>query len=74
MSRLRIKAGKKAYEIIKDGGFNFDAVAAYFGAAVGPRWLVSTGFDLTLLTQGLLGRKRAVHLVGSSAGAWRFAA
>src|SRR5512145_566233 len=74
MSRLRIKAGKYAYEIIKDGGFNFDAVSAYFGAAVGPRWLLSSGFDLTLLDQGLLGRKKAVHLIGSSAGAWRFAA
>lgn len=74
MSRLRIKAGKKAYEIIKDGGFNFDAVSAYFGAAVGPRWLIASGFDLTLLDQNLLGRKKAVHLIGSSAGAWRFAA
>jgi hypothetical protein len=74
MSRLRIKAGKKAYEMIKDGGFNFDAVSAYFGAAVGPRWLLASGFDLTLLNQGLLGRKKAVHLIGSSAGAWRFAA
>ncbi len=74
MSRLRIKAGKKAYEIIKDGGFNFDAVSAYFGAAVGPRWLVSSGFDLTLLAQGLLGRAKAVNLIGTSAGAWRFAA
>jgi hypothetical protein len=74
MSRLRIKAGKKAYEIIKDGGFNFDAVSAYYGAAVGPRWLVASGFDLTLLKQNLLGRSRAVHLIGSSAGAWRFAA
>ena len=74
MSRLRIKAGKKAYEIIKDGGFNFDAVSAYYGAAVGPRWLIASGFDLTLLTQNLLGRSRAVHLIGSSAGAWRFAA
>ena len=69
MSRLRIKAGKKAYDIIKDGGFNFDAVSAYYGAAVGPRWLVASGFDLTLLKQNLLGRSRAVHLVGSSAGA-----
>ena len=74
MSRLRIKAGKKVYEIIKDGGFNFDAVSAYYGAAVGPRWLVASGFDLTLLTQNLLGRSRSVHLIGSSAGAWRFAA
>lgn len=74
MSRLRIKAGKKAYEIIKDGGFNFDAVSAYFGAAVGPRWLVASGFDLTLLAQGLLGHTKAVNLIGTSAGAWRFAA
>jgi hypothetical protein len=74
MSRLRIKAGQKAYEIIQDGGFTFDAVCAYFGAAVGPRWLIASGFDLTLLSQGLLGRKKAVHLIGSSAGAWRFAA
>jgi len=74
MSRLRIKAGKKAYEIIQDGGFNFNAVSAYFGAAVGPRLLLASGFDQTLLTQNLLGRSRAVHLIGSSAGAWRFAA
>lgn len=74
MSRLRVKAGKNVYEIIKDGGFNFDNVAAYFGAAVGPRWLLASGFDRTLLSQGMLGRKKAVHLVGASAGAWRFAA
>lgn len=74
VSRLRIKAGKKAYEIIKDGGFSADAVSAYFGAAVGPRWLLASGFDQTLLSQNVLGRSRAVHLIGSSAGAWRFAA
>lgn len=74
MSRLRIKAGKKAYEIIKEGGLNLDAVATYYGAAVGPRWLITSGFDQTLLTRGILGRSRAVSLIGSSAGAWRFAA
>lgn len=74
MNRLRIKAGKNAYEILQDGGFTFDAVSACFGAAVGPRWLVTSGLDQALLQQNLLGRKRAVSLVGSSAGAWRFAA
>jgi hypothetical protein len=73
MSQIRIKAGQRVYEIIKDGGFNFDLVANYFGPAVGPRWLISSGFDLTLLSRGLLGRTRPVHLIGSSAGAWRFA-
>ncbi|MEN6375763.1 MAG: hypothetical protein ABFD75_13420 [Smithella sp.] len=74
MSQLRIKAGKRAYKIIKDGGFNFDSISAYFGPAVGPRWLVTSGFDLTLINGNILGRKRLVHLIGSSAGAWRFAA
>jgi hypothetical protein len=74
MSQLRIKAGRRAYDIIKDGGFKFDLISTYFGAAVGPRWLIASGFDLTLLQSGLLGRTQTVHLIGSSAGAWRFAA
>jgi hypothetical protein len=74
MSRIKIKAGKHIYKIIKDGGFNLNSVSTYFGAAVGPRWLISSGFDLALLKGGFLGRSRAVHLIGSSAGAWRFAA
>ena len=74
MSRIRIKAGNKIYQTIKDGGFNFDSVSTYFGPAVGPRWLVASGFDLTLLKGGFLGRLKQVQLVGSSAGAFRFAA
>jgi len=74
MSRIRIKAGKNIYQIIKDGGFNFDSVSTYFGPAVGPRWLITSGFDLTLLKGGFLGRTKPVQLVGASAGAFRFAA
>ena len=74
MNNICIKAGKRAYEIIRDGGFNLDRVTTYFGPATGPRWLVASGFDLTLLTSGLLGCVKATHLVGSSAGAMRFAA
>jgi hypothetical protein len=74
MSRIRIKAGKNIYGIIKDGGFNFDSVSTYFGPAVGPRWLIASGFDLTLLKGGFLGRSKPVQLVGASAGAFRFAA
>lgn len=71
---LEIKAGSRAYEIIKDGGFSFDAVRTYIGPAVGPRWLVASGVDLGLLEEGVLGRKIPVLLAGASAGAWRFAA
>ncbi len=74
MGNICIKAGKEAYEIIKDGGFNLDMVASYFAPAGGPRWLVASGFDLTLLKSRLLGKIKPALLVGASAGAMRFAA
>ena len=74
MDTICIKAGRFAYEIIKDGGFKFDSVTTYIGPAVGPRWLVASGFDLTLLQNEILGKSKPVLLAGSSAGAWRFAA
>lgn len=74
MSDLCIKAGPKAYEIIMDGGFDFDRIVAYVAPAGGPRWLAASGFDLALLENGVLGRKRPVLLSGTSSGAWRFSA
>jgi hypothetical protein len=74
MDPLRVKAGRRAYELIRAGGFNLDRIGTYFGPAGGPRWLVASGFDLTLLEGGLLGDRHPVWLVGASAGAWRFAA
>jgi len=71
---LCIRAGDRAREMIMDGGFSLDAVRTYVGPAVGPRWLVASGFDLTLMKNDLLGRQRPVLLAGASAGAWRFAA
>ncbi len=74
VKNIRIKAGRSAYDRIRDGGFNLDGVGTYVGPAGGPRWLAASGFDLTLLKEGLLGRQQPVWLVGASAGAWRFAA
>jgi hypothetical protein len=74
MQRIRVKAGRRAYELIRSGGFTLDRIGTYFGPAGGPRWLVASGFDLTLLEGGLLGNRYPVWLVGASAGAWRFAA
>jgi len=74
MDAIQIKAGRKAYRLIRDGGFHFDRVTSYFGPAAGPRWLVASGFDLTLLQQDVLGNSRPLSLIGASAGAWRFAA
>lgn len=74
MDNIRVRAGRTAYELIRAGGFSLDRVGTYFGPAGGPRWLVASGFDLTLLREEALGRVRPVWLVGASAGAWRFAA
>ncbi len=72
--RIRIKAGKQVYSQIQDGGFSLDSVSTYFAPAVGPRWLIAGGFDLTLLRNGSLGRSGPVLLAGASAGACRLAA
>ena len=75
MERLCFRAGKRAFEVIKDGGFDFGSITTYVGPGVGPRWLVASGFDLTLIETEKLGTKlKPVLLTGSSAGAWRFAA
>ncbi|MCX7817133.1 MAG: hypothetical protein N2317_06455 [Syntrophales bacterium] len=71
---LRIRAGEKAYAIIMDGGFTFDSIRVYVGPAVGPRWLIAAGFDLSLIREKLLGKKNPLLLAGASAGAWRFSA
>ena len=74
IDNLIVKAGKNALQIIRDGGFDWNRISTYYGSASGPRWLVTSGFDLTLLEQGCLGRNRAVLLAGASSGAWRFSA
>jgi len=74
MVDISVKAGKNVYKMIREGGFNFDQVTTFVGPAVGPRWLVASGFDMTLFQNGTLGRRQPVLLAGSSAGALRFAA
>jgi hypothetical protein len=74
MNELCVRAGDQVLETIRDGSFSFDNITTYVGAAPGPRWLVATGFDLSMLKSEVLGNKRPVVLAGSSAGALRFAA
>jgi len=74
MSDLCIKAGRKAYDMIKNEEFDFDRITTYVAPAGGPRWLAASGFDLALMQSGVLGKSRPVLLTGSSSGAWRLAA
>ena len=74
MSDIVVRAGRAVFDMIKDGGFDLNRVTHYIGPGAGPRWLIASGFDLTLLKNEVLGSTFPVTLVGSSAGALRFAA
>jgi len=74
MSDIVVRAGRSVFDMIKDGGFDWNRVTHYIGPGAGPRWLMASGFDLTLLKNEVLGNRVPVTLVGSSAGALRFAA
>ena len=74
MADISVKAGKCVYEMIQDGSFDLDRVTTCVGPGTGPTWLVASGFDRTMLHEGVLGKRAPVLLAGSSAGALRFAA
>ena len=67
-------AGKDAYRTIKESGLNSDSVKTIAGAAGGPKWLVLNRFDRMLFPEFFKYRQKPLYLIGSSIGAWRFAA
>ncbi len=71
---LVLFAGKRALQLIRDGGLSASSVKTILGAAGGPKWLVLVGLDRAIFFSWLRGRAAPVGLVGSSIGAWRFAA
>lgn len=69
---LRIKAGHKAFPLIKEEGLRPERVEAFAGPAGGPKWFVSVGLDRAIIRAKFFQRAgQRVLLVGSSAGAWR---
>lgn len=73
-SRLVFLAGKQAYQKIKSGGLSPGDVKTIAGAAGGPKWLVLNRLDRILFGTWLKDRTKPLYLIGSSIGAWRFAA
>lgn len=70
---LIFRAGPSAYRRIRDGGLSPNDVDVMVGAAGGPKWLILGHLDRALFGQWFRGRTQPLHMVGSSAGAWRFA-
>lgn len=71
---LTLFAGKTALGILRDEGLRPERVSTVASAAGGPKWLVLNGLDRALFGAFFQDRTTPLHLVGSSIGAWRFAA
>lgn len=69
---LVVRAGPAALAHIRRHGLRRDDIRIIAGAAGGPKWLVLSWLDRYLFGEWL--GTQPVNLVGSSIGAWRFAA
>ena len=69
-----IKAGPRALALIREEGLRPERIRVMAGAAGGPKWLVLYHLDRLIFGDFFEGRRAALHLIGSSIGAWRFAA
>jgi len=73
-SALAIRAGKRALARIRDAGMAPSDFGVVPGAAGGPKGLGIAGLDRAIFGEWLPSAPGVRHLVGSSIGAWRFAA
>lgn len=71
---INIFAGKNALSLIRDTGLDPGMVEVAAGAAGGPKWLILYHLDKFIFSSWINRRTRPLFLVGSSIGAWRFAA
>jgi hypothetical protein len=71
---LTIRAGRRALERIRAEGLRASDVEIVPGAAGGPKGLGIAGLDRAIFGEWLAQAPGVRHLIGSSIGAWRFAA
>ena len=71
---LTVLAGRKALTRVRDQGLDPEMVKVIAGAAGGPKWFVLKHLDRAIFTEWLKDKPGPIFLIGSSIGAWRFAA
>lgn len=71
---LTIQAGPTAMRMLRSGRLHPDKIQAMAGAAGGPKWLVLNAMDRFLFGEWFKDRTAPLPVLGSSIGAWRFAA
>ena len=69
---LRIVAGPAALSELRREGLRPHEVEVIVGASGGPKWLALHGLDRVLFPRLMEGRRRPLHALCSSIGAWRF--
>ncbi|RUO40892.1 alpha/beta hydrolase [Pseudidiomarina aestuarii] len=70
---LEIRAGRQAYERIQEEGLLPNSIELLMGASGGPKWFILQGLDRYLFGEFFADRQQPLDLLGTSAGAWRFA-
>lgn len=70
---LRVIAGPRARAHIEKEGLRQQDIRVMVGASGGPKWLALARLDEYLFGDFFNDRSTPLHLIGSSAGAWRFA-
>lgn len=73
MQVLDVYAGRNAKKRIEQEGFSADLFDYVLGASGGPKWFVLAGLDRYIFPEFFAGRTRPLDVIGSSAGAFRFA-
>ncbi len=73
MKYLKVKAGKKAYELLKKEGLKPEIIRIMAGAAGGPKWILLYELDKYLINNFFTDPEQTIHFIGGSIGAWRSA-
>ncbi|MDF1781421.1 MAG: patatin-like phospholipase family protein [Alcanivoracaceae bacterium] len=72
MNALRLVAGSRALAHLREHGLRQQDFDVMVGASGGPKWFALYGLDQYLMGEFFKQRTTPLHLLGSSAGAWRF--
>ena len=73
MQALQIFAGSHALQHIQQHGLQAHDISMILAASGGPKWFVLESIDRYLLAEWFADRQQPLHLLGTSAGAWRMA-
>lgn len=73
MKSLKIYAGSHALEHIKNNGLKQSDIKMILAASGGPKWFAIESLDRFLLGEWFKDRTEVLHLLGTSAGAFRMA-